>query len=66
MPPFDVTIQENNSHVKYVLTSKTHGDWVNQDGSSAVLVNHPDGSVSSRVGISSLYRTKDECSRCTP
>jgi hypothetical protein len=26
MPPFESTIQENNSHVKYVLTSKTDGD----------------------------------------
>jgi len=26
------------------------GDWVNQDGPSAVLVSRPDGSVSTHVG----------------
>ena len=60
------TIQENNSRVKYVLTTNTHGDWAELHQHLSVLGTTKDGSVSSRVGISSLYRTKDERSRCTP
>jgi hypothetical protein len=48
MPPFESTIQESCSHVKYVLTSKTHGDC----GTPIIVPTCK--AVSSRVGGNGL------------